>query len=160
MNPNNLIIEDFDFLQYPIAQTYQLGGKTVIQISEPKVERSRAELLREVDDLKSEVSGLETDVEDLENEVEDTKRKRDELDDQIDSAFSLLADHFDYFPDYSETIGWNITSLKNFLNNKARSDAEWEELEEKISGLELDNRALCDTVEKLLKNQTFESATL
>ena len=46
----------------------------------------------------------------------------------------------------------NLSDLKDHINQQQKSNAQWEELEEKIAGLELDNRALAYTIER----QDFE----
>ena len=157
MNPDDLIIEDFNFCQYPIVRLYPLGNKTVIQIGEVSFDKSRSELLDEIDDLNKGISGLEYEIKELESSGDDLEAEKEKLNEQIDSAFLLLEENFDYLPDYSETIGWNITALKDFLNNKARSNAEWEELEEKIAGLKIDNRALASTIAD--QNETIADLT-
>jgi hypothetical protein len=35
MTPENILVQDFDFSEYPVIRSYQMGEKTVIQIGSP-----------------------------------------------------------------------------------------------------------------------------
>ena len=157
MNPSNLIIEDFDFQQYPVVRVYPLGGKTVVQISEPTSEKSRNQLHDEIEELEEQNSSLEEEIKDLEGENEDLKKDKDKLDEQLNGSFELLEEIFGFTPDFHETMQKNLWALKDFINNRARSNAEFERLEEEIAGLQLDNRALASTIDK--QDETISDLT-
>lgn len=139
MNPNNLIIEDFDFQQYPVVRVYPLGGKTVVQISEPTSEKNRNQLHDEIETLEEQNSSLEEEIKDLEGENEDLKKDKDKLDEQLDSAFSALDSHevgelgLQYNVDYKASLNENLWKLINLL-------------QEEIGSLRIDNRALASTI--------------
>jgi len=157
MNPTNLIIEDFDFYRYPITRVYILGDKTVIQIEEANYPESRDQLYDKVEDLEEQNSSLEEKIKDLEGENEDLKKDKDKLDEQLNESFDLLESVFGFTRDFHETMQKNLCALKVFLNNKARSDAEWEDLEEELRGLQVDNRALASTIDE--KDKTISDLT-
>lgn len=63
MTADQLIIEDFDFCQYPIVRLYPLGNKTVIQIGESLYEKPKNVLQSEIDDLEHNLSVIEEEKE-------------------------------------------------------------------------------------------------
>ena len=79
MNLNSLIIEDFDFLRYPIVRIYPLGSKTVIQIGESPNEKPKSVLQSEIDDLEHNLAVTEEEKENAEKELEKAEKEFDEL---------------------------------------------------------------------------------
>lgn len=146
MNPDNLIIEDFDFSRYPITRIYSLGGKTVIQIDESLSDNPKNVLQSEIDDLKNDLEVIEEEKESAESELEKAEKELNNLEEKHNEEL--------------DKIESSLESAENFLGIKTterlihRRIAEFarkieENLQsEKVSGLEIDNRALCDTIEK------------
>lgn len=148
MNQDNLIIEDFDFSQYPVTRIYPLGDKTVIQIGESSNTLSKRNLIIEVEELKDVVSILEKENKELEEATDEAQSKFEKLDNQMDESFDLLEKLFGFTPDFGVPMTVNLSDLRDHINRQERSKAQWEDLEEQIAGLELDNRALADTIER------------
>lgn len=146
MNPTNLIIEDFDFFRYPITRVYTLGDKTVIQIGESLSEKPKKSLLSEIDDLKhdckifeEEKESAESELEKAEKELNDLEEKHaeelDKIEDSVDSAEQFLG-----IKTSERLIHRRICELARKIDETFQS--------EKVSGLEIDNRSLCDTIER------------
>jgi hypothetical protein len=146
MTPDNLIIEDFDFFQYPITRIYPLGGKTVIQIGEPISETPRNALSSKIDDLEHDYKILEEEKESAESELEKAEKelnyleeKHEEELDKIESSLES-AEQFLGIETSERLIHRRICELARKIEENLQS--------EKVAGLEIDNRALCDTIEK------------
>lgn len=146
MTPDQLIIEDFDFSHYPIVRVYSLGGKTVIQIGEPLSEKTRKSLFNEIDDLKHDYKVLEREKESAESELEKAEKKFDELQEKHEKELDKIEDSLESaekifgIKTTERLIHYRILELARKIEENFQS--------EKVSGLEIDNRALCDTIEK------------
>lgn len=148
MNPDKLIIEDFDFARYEITRIYPLGDKTVIQIGESSGGSSKSQLEDKIHDLEEEISSLEKQNKELEESNDETESKFEKLDNQMDESFGLLEELFGFTPDFGVPMTVNLSDLRDHINRQEKSNAQWEDLEEQVAGLELDNRALADTIER------------
>lgn len=144
MTADQLIIEDFDFSQYPIVRIYPLGNKTVIQIGEASYETPRKALLDEIDDLKhdckifeEEKESAESELEKAEKELNDIEEKHSEELDKIEGSLES-AEQFLGIETSERTIHRRICELARKIDESFQS--------EKVSGLELDNRALAYTI--------------
>lgn len=146
MNPDNLIIEDFDFSRYPIVRIYPLGGKTVIQIGEPLYETPRNLLLDEIEDLKHDYKILEEEKENVEKELEKAEKELNNLEEQHNEELDKIenslesAEQFLGIKTSERLVHRRIAEFARKIEESLQS--------EKVSGLEIDNRALCDTIEK------------
>jgi len=153
MTPDNLIIEDFDFCQYPITRIYPLGGKTVIQIGEPSTESSRKALEDKLFDLQCDYDSMEKERDELSNELESigdsssVKADREELQrledafDQIEQSISDFATDADIRPTTNEAD--NIDMLHEKYTELKK---ELDEADETIGGMRIDNNALAYTI--------------
>ena len=139
MTADQLIIEDFDFCQYPITRIYPLGNKTVIQIGEASYETPRKTLLDEIDDLKhnckifeEEKESAESELEKAEKELNDLEKKHgeelDKIEETLESAEHKLG--------ISTSSRWIQDRIEEFAAN----------VFEQIEELKLDNRALASTI--------------
>jgi predicted nucleic acid-binding Zn-ribbon protein len=161
MTPDNLIIEDFDFSRYEITRIYPLGGKTVIQIGEPISETPRNTLLSKIDDLEHDYKILEEEKESAESELEkaekelnDLEEKHEEELDKIESSLES-AEQFLGIETSERLIHRRIAELTRKIDENFQS--------EKVSGLEIDNNALADTIfrqEQTIANQDQKIADL
>lgn len=153
MNPNNLIIEDFDFSRYPITRIYSLGGETVIQIDESLSDNPKNVLQSEIDDLKDDLADVKKEKESAESELEKAEKELNNLQEnheeylhKIDCAlesaeFNLKIDtssrhSFDRISEIAAKISQQFESLEE----------EREDFKETIRGLKVDNTALADTI--------------
>lgn len=155
MNPDNLIIEDFDFARYEITRIYQLGGKTVIQISEPLSEKPRKTLLDEIDDLKHDCKIFEEEKESAEKELEKAEKELNDLEEKHNEELDKIENSLESAEQF---LG--IKTSERFIHRRIaefarKIDESFQS--EKVSGLEIDNRALCDTIER--QDQTIADLT-
>ena len=153
MTPDKLIIQDFEFQEYPVDRVYSLGGKMVIQISEPTDGPSNKVLAEKLDSLQHDYDLLEKERDELSDELksigshEQVKSDKDELEslrdsfDQIEQSISSFATNADIRPTTNEADNIDMLHEKYMeLQNLA------EGLDDEISGLKVDNRALADAV--------------
>lgn len=146
MNPDNLIIEDFDFSRYPIVRVYPLVGKTVIQIGEPLSEKSKSALQSQIDDLEHNLAVIEKEKESAESKLEKAEKELNDLEEKHEKELDKIegslesAEQFLGIKTSERLIHRRICELARKIDETFQS--------EKVSGLEVDNRALCDTIEK------------
>lgn len=139
MTPESLIIEDFDFQQYPIVRLYPLGNKTVIQIGEPLYETPRNLLLDEIEDLKHDYKILEEEKESAESELEKAEKELSEVEEKHNEELDKIEDSLD-----SAEILLDVKTSSRWIQDRIEEFAGI--LSEKIEELELNNRALASTI--------------
>lgn len=139
MTPESLIIEDFDFQQYPIVRLYPLGNKTVIQIGEASYETPRKALLDEIDDLKHDCKIFEEEKESAESELEKAKKELNDLEGKHGKELDKIEEALE-----SAEHKLGIDTSARWIQDRIEEFAAI--LAEKIEELELDNRALASTI--------------
>lgn len=148
MNPDNLIIEDFDFLQYPITRIYPLGGKTVVQIGESLYEKPKSVLQSEIDDLEHNLAVIEEEKENAEKELEKAEKELNDLEEQHNKELDKIenslesAEQFLGIKTSERLIHRRITELSDKIEEK------FDALKEEISRLRVDNTALAWNIEQ------------
>lgn len=146
MTPESLIIEDFDFCQFPIVRIYPLGDKTVIQIGESLSEKPIKTLLDEIDDLKHDCKIFEEEKESAESELEKAEKELEDLEDKHDIELSKIECALE-----SAEHKLGVYTSSRWIQDRIEEFAGI--LSEKIEEFELDNRALASTVEE--QNKTI-----
>lgn len=146
MTADQLIIEDFDFCQYPITRIYPLGNKTVIQIGEASCETPRKTLLDEINDLKHDCKIFEEEKESAESELEKAESELEKAEKELNSLEEKHGEELDKIEGALESAEHQlgIDTSSRWIQDRIEEFAVI--LSEKIEELELDNRALASTI--------------
>lgn len=153
-NHTVLLIQDWQELS---IETIEIINGAVPQVRIHVGESSSGEtwksLSDEIDDLKhdckvfeEEKESAESKLEDAEKDLEDLKEKYNEELDEIEDSLES-AERFLFIKTSERSIHRRICELARKIEEKFDSlEEERESFKEEIRGLQVDNRALCDTI--------------
>lgn len=140
------IIQDYEFNEYPVVRTYPLGNKMVIQIGDSTRGEPKKVLLDKISDLEGDYEILQEEKKDTEKELEKAEKELNQIEEkhneELDKIENSLesAEQFLGIETSERAIHRRIAEFARKIDERLQS--------EEVSGLEIDNRALCDTIEK------------
>lgn len=151
MTPDKLIIQDFEFQEYPIVKTYKLGDKTVIQIDNEHLSRNK--LSDDLDRLQSDYDALEKEKDELSDELESigdaatVKAHKEELQ-RLEEAFDRIEGVISHFAADAGVclVADDVLNIDTLHEKYLDLKKELDEADEIIGGFRVDNTALAHTI--------------